>query len=1391
MISSKRKIWFQNTCIKAVLVALCTAPNLVVAAPISIGTLLPVEMSLFAYLTVGILLIVSVLTVIQLNHRYKKKAHQLNTTQTELELIRRQLTETKRHLHESELNLSETTTQNQKLNENAAIGIFKLDENGDCTFINHALQKMSGLYLKKAKQSGLISVIHPDDQDEFQDAWNTFETSGSVFSHSFRFLLPRNREVHATCLASRISSGHQQTDGYIGWITNVDEFQDAVTIKEELNRRLQHFIGTTVEGFYKLVPTKPIPLSDDPDKMANTILEEFALADCTPSFAALYDTKAASLIGLKLADITEGCGPLKDLKSIKNFIKNEYKSIGQETTRQDSNGHRVNLENNIIGIVQDNYLVGIWGSHRDISQQKREHTKLTNQAAFMNRILNALPADVHVKDTRCRYLFASSKLASRTGIAQKEWLGKTIFEVMPSTPADHDETAIETMKSGKLLRTERQYQARGKTGWMETLQIPLVSDEGLVEGVVSLSLEISKQKEIERQFKQENKGLNIELKRTKSELTSARVDYSETAISLSDTLKKLKFAEAEKITRENEFNAQHEEQRKIAQNLQNREQRLITRQRKLEEQLNKRLEELDSETNKRRKWEEVISIKEDELRHLEMHTAELKDQFDRETAQRTQLESNLKTHKDALNKLQQEQKITDRDKDQKIQTLNVIHQKAFETEKSARSKAEKQLKRTEDLLQKTQAEIKTSTEKHTHDLEAEITERKAATERLEKTMKELETLRQNFSARVESETKTVKQELARKQIREKALRKESKDLEKRIRDLEEILRDKTRENNEKIQALEGAEVEKHQIKQKMELLTKQQQSLVNRETQKLDLKIAEIQLGELKLRKKTGDIQHERDELQKTLAEREAELLNMQQRIQTTETALTETQASLKNLSGNMDKTIAQQTDQLHQELEKSKQHALDLETTIENLKSEQACYIDNLKTRNHELINAGREYQKVVDAYKTNKEKLKNLQEHQSALIEEKTESLNADLKRLKRIESALSDQSTELQQRISRQQDEIHELSGSLKSERNEKLQAENALQKLESTLKAHQENTETLITSKTKDLKELIEKYKQSESMLEQKLTTAESLSVDQCNELNELKQGRAETRHQLHELEKRLSGIKQEHQLEVDQALKKVQAINQTNRKMVMELNEVVHRALTPVIKSTLLMEKSDNLYREQKQELQTVNASCRKLIELINYRRELTDLAENTGAVNVNEFDLHHMLNDIDTQFGHQAKTKKLFFAVSFAQYQANDNVPKMVKADGEKVHRVLSILLTYAIERTNKGRIGLHTTRTSSEAEMVNINFELAFTGIEPKDQLLESIFTPNGTAQDMEYGLTLASHYAESLGGTISIENRKEGITALMLKFPFEKVESTPPIQKDKHAKQENAGAA
>ena len=1084
-------------------------PPLVSHAQSATSIVIPVEMSLTSYLIIGFLLILSVSMFFIFQRRFNTASRELNDVTAELGVTRNRLTETGQQLEHEKNEHQETSNRYTHILFEASVGMFQLDLAGKCTYINTALQEITGLYPKKALKEGLESAIHPEDKKGFADTWNHFVNNDkNTFEHPFRFVRAKGEEIRVVCKANKILDAHKDTESYIGWVTDVTSFHNQKLIHQAETDRYKHFVSEAVEGFYRLTPDSPIPLSAKPERISEKILNTMLLDECSDTFAAMYGSSAAELQGKTIGELKDGCGPFRSSASVQTFIEDGFQTIDVESIRQDSSGNRLNMLNNVVGLVENNKLIGIWGTQRNISKQKRELAELSSKVSFMHRILNSLPADIHVKDTRCRYLYASKMLADRTGIPQEEWIGKTIFEIIPATPREHDKLAIEAMKSGRFMRCERTYEAQGKKGWMENHQAPLISDDGLIEGVISLSLEISDRKKNEEAALGKCSELEIRLINTQNSLADSKQDQTQIAATLAATTNKLKMAETEKNNREHEFLHAFAEQKQIEEVLLRKEQGLLARKQQLEEQLSKRLYDLDNETDKRRKWEELLHIKEDELLKLEENLAKLSELYEQETTRHELAESNLKNARTALEEARKEVSTLTENREQELEQLNTEHTVAFCSEKSGRKKAEKQLSRTKEFLENTQDQVKRMTVQHASELDEEVAERKTTAQKLIHSVEELDELRSNFTQRIEVETKSIKLELAKKQIRETALRQHEKDLEKRIKELESTLHLKSQEFDEQIQARKGVEVEKNQIEQKMEQLTKQQQELVNHETQRLNLNIAGIRLDEIKLRKKAGDLEREKERLEEQLRVVENFLKKSKQEQQKTEAELAEAEARLKQLTGDQSKIISKETTDLRNQLEFLQKAEAKLQLAMDDMNDEKMELKDSLETRTKELGEAAREHRKQVDACTASQQQIKQLSEGQDDLIAKKTDHLRAELKMIQRSEEMHHTREVELIKWIKNHKVEIAKLNSTLKDETDHRYEADKKLRELQVTLKANQERASARIQQQTHELNQQTEHSKTNEEYLTIELKLAEAAVKQREKIIEELKQEREE-------------------------------------------------------------------------------------------------------------------------------------------------------------------------------------------------------------------------------------------------------------------------------------------
>lgn len=1423
-----------------------------------ITAVIPVQINMGVFMGIGALLLLSIIMFFVFKARFNSTANELKDLTNELSQTRLHLTKSNRQLEKTETDLKNTTSRYQGILFDAQVGMFQMDLNGTCTYINTAMQEISGLYPKKALKEGLHSALHPDDRSTFQEAWANFVADGeTLFQLRCRFKHAKGRTVYVDCKANKIFNEKKEIESYIGWVSDITTLHEEGEEMEAHTARYAQFVDETIEGYFQLIPTSPIPITNSPNQMAKAIMENMTLANCNETFAAMYGATPSTIQGKSIDTLPGGCGPFKNSASIKDFIATEYKAINLESIRQDPRGNRLSLLNNVVGLIENKKLVGIWGSQRNISQQKREKSELRNQTEFMRRIINALPADVHVKDTRCRYLYASKRLADRTGIPQEDWIGKTTLEVLPATARDHDKNAIEVMKNKKMARTERPYEARGKSGWMETIQIPLISGEGLVEGVVGLSLEVSERKKKEEDSQNHSQQLTHQLQARSNELSKSQDEHGKTAITLRDTTQKLRIRDAELANRETDFNEQITERNRVEKLLQRNEETLLSRQKQLEKQLSDRLDQLDQETDKRKKWEELLTLKEEALRKLEKHITERQMQLKEEIALREQTQANLATSQTDLEKYRKELELFAQERDQETTALTHQHQKEFNTEHDARQKTEGQLAKTSELLQKIQVRLKELTEQHAEELEHEVSERRTASTKLIQTTEELDELKEKFCLRIDEETKGLKNELAQRQIREKSLRQHEKDLNSRVKELEKTLQLKVKEHGEQIQAREEAEVERQKTESQIEQLNARQEALVERETQKLNLNIAEIRLQEVKLRKAVSDLQQAKEDLESQVEARTSELMQANQAQQKLSKALSSTQAKLEQVSNDQSTLVKKETEGLQGELNQLKQTERGLLKQEEQLKTQASTLEGTIQELSKKLNTESNQHKETVKELNSLQIAFDASQDNACALIEKRTQDLTQEIEQHKQNDLSLAKNEMALKKEMETLQKTIHTRTYEVAEIRKEQEKTEHELaqtierssqsaKEIEINIAKIQQQHQIEMDHIKSEQKEVRQKEKYYRSLFQSSANaflqinpkngkihsanlatatlfgeestkplvgkTLDALSpIHQPDKTPSSDRAKArlhstlETGHAGFEWEfqksddtifhglvslstidieekqlilaviQDISEIKST-QEELQQTIKEAHAANRMNSTLVNEVNAAVQTSLNPVVESSASLEKSENLSEEQQLSITTINRNCRDLIDMMNYRSELSHIADGSDELESGKCDLHELIKNLDDQFCQRAETKKLFFAVSYAQYQSSNNVPKLVGTDETKVQKTLEILLGYALAHTEKGRIGLHASCKSSEDDTIATTFELAYTGASKKNEVLSRVFdgdTGTDDAEGMKYGLTLARRYVDMLGGNISLEYRQGDVTALIIDIPFQKVES------------------
>lgn len=208
--------------------------------------------------------------------------------------------------------------------------------------------------------------------------------------------------------------------------------------------------------------------------------------------------------------------------------------------------------------------------------------------------------------------------------------------------------------------------------------------------------------------------------------------------------------------------------------------------------------------------------------------------------------------------------------------------------------------------------------------------------------------------------------------------------------------------------------------------------------------------------------------------------------------------------------------------------------------------------------------------------------------------------------------------------------------------------------------------------------------------------------------------------------------------------------------------------------------------QDKKYLEYVTLSSKNLLRIIN---DILDLKK----IESGKLELEHegfQLKEIVTDTFH---TTELLVTQKSINYVLNYDsaLPKVVVGDPIKINQVLLNLLGNAAKFTERGKIELNVRLLGETDDNVNVEFEIADTGIGISSEKIGQIF--ESFAQEDEeikkkyggtgLGLAIAKKFVNMMGGDIVVKSKQDVGTSFTFNIPFEKsveVESSSVLESE-----------
>ena len=117
---------------------------------------------------------------------------------------------------------------------------------------------------------------------------------------------------------------------------------------------------------------RPMPIELPIEQQEEHLMKHAYLSDCNSAFVKMYgydDPK--EMIGVRFPQLFDN-SDASNLDNLRTFFKTDYRVIQKETCEIGKNGIRKYFLNDVVGVVEDNHLVRVWGMQEDVTLQKSE-----------------------------------------------------------------------------------------------------------------------------------------------------------------------------------------------------------------------------------------------------------------------------------------------------------------------------------------------------------------------------------------------------------------------------------------------------------------------------------------------------------------------------------------------------------------------------------------------------------------------------------------------------------------------------------------------------------------------------------------------------------------------------------------------------------------------------------------------------------------------------------------------------------------------------------------------------------------------------------------------------------------------------------------------------------
>jgi PAS domain S-box-containing protein len=428
--------------------------------------------------------------------------------------------------------LTESENRLRTLSEATFEGI-AITEKGVCVDANQQLVSILGYEMDELIGLEVSKCVAPEDVDFVQS--KIMEGVEEPYEH--RALRKDGEiifvEVHARMMEIK---GEQVR---VTVIRDISERKLKEKALEESELRFRSLIEQTTDAVFCYEFDSPISIDLPIDEQVR-LMYDSTLVECNEVCAKAYgDFLPEDVIGKKLTDLFgTHSGSLDDLFTA--LVQGNYQIVDGEGVEKMEDGTERYFLNNGHCVVDNDKILRVWGTFRDITKRKQAENELQKSEERFRVLYNNSPdMYVSVSPDDASVLMCNETLLKNTGYSRDEIIGSPIFKLYHDDCMDEVKIAFQQfVDTGKIRDKELILKRKDGSIIEVSLNVDAIKDEsGKTLYSISSWRDITERKRIEEEIRNLNEELEQRVANRTAQLKASNEELESFSYSISHDLR--------------------------------------------------------------------------------------------------------------------------------------------------------------------------------------------------------------------------------------------------------------------------------------------------------------------------------------------------------------------------------------------------------------------------------------------------------------------------------------------------------------------------------------------------------------------------------------------------------------------------------------------------------------------------------------------------------------------------------------------------------------------------------------------------------------------------------------------------------------------------------------